>query len=215
MSDSSRCQYEQSRCHSSNNALYTDLFSPDKWTRTVWKSLSWIKQLSPKPLLYLSYFLKFAHWGLKPLHLGLGCPRPCGRTHTWMVQNCLLDCFSENPSRGHQRKFISFACLSQRKTQPNCRNILADKREWMCVCSLLLYCRTHITDIQTDQVFKKSFTNAIYSPNRATTCNLWKTFGPCLVNHPITNMSAAVSTLQGDLKGFFLTASYISIFYSS
>lgn len=30
MSDSSHCQYEQSRCHSSNNTLYTDLFSPDK-----------------------------------------------------------------------------------------------------------------------------------------------------------------------------------------
>lgn len=58
MSDSSRCQYEQSRCHSSNNTLNTDLFSPDKWTQTVWKSLSWIKQLSPKPIFIFPIFFR-------------------------------------------------------------------------------------------------------------------------------------------------------------
>lgn len=77
MSDSSRCQYEQSRCHSSDYALYTVLFSLDKWTRAVWKSLSWIKLLNPKPLFFLSFPFSSVH----PLRSQtsipwLRCPHP-------------------------------------------------------------------------------------------------------------------------------------------
>lgn len=86
MSDSSHCHHEQSRCHSSNNTLYTDLFSSDKWTRAVSKSQSWIKPLSPKPLFfYLSHLLFHLLTEVPKPHTLVRFPNPAHRL-TWMVQ---------------------------------------------------------------------------------------------------------------------------------
>lgn len=63
---------EQSRCHSSDGALNTDSFSPDKWTQAT----SWMKQLSPKPT-FLSPSI-FYMWGAEVPNLctTVRCPHP-------------------------------------------------------------------------------------------------------------------------------------------
>lgn len=117
MSDSSRCHHEQSRCHSSNNTLYTDLFSSDKWTRAVSKSQSWIKPLSPKPLFFIFPIYFFICW------LRSQSPTPWLGSPILLIDwlewfNCFMDCFWENPSRGHWSNLFNLhAYLNKRYTQ--------------------------------------------------------------------------------------------------
>lgn len=75
MSDSSCCQCEQSRCHSGDGALNTDSFSPDKWTQAAWKSTSWMKQLSPKPIFISFHFYRWVA-EVPNLCTTVRCPHP-------------------------------------------------------------------------------------------------------------------------------------------
>lgn len=138
MSDSSCCQYEQSRCHSSNNTLYKDLFSPDKWTRAVWKSLSWLKQLSLKPLFFI-FPISFSSLTEVPnLCTLVRCPHPeAGLILEWFKIASWIG-FQKIPQENAEaNSFNLHVYLNKRHDQ--IVGVFQPTKENVCACSFLLY----------------------------------------------------------------------------
>lgn len=141
MVDSSRRRYEQSRCHSSNNTLYTDLFSPDKWTRAVWKSLSWIKQLSPKPLFYLSPFSSVCSLRSQTPAPWLGAPTLLSDSYLNGSKLPLGLLFRKSLKRTLEQIHLICMSSSTKDTTKLLEYCSQHNRMSVCMCSFLLYNR--------------------------------------------------------------------------